>query len=70
MPPLPTWRSLDDAAAATGVHRRTLQRWVKLGLLTPYRIRGDRRMFLDLDQIKKVREPTPRESPKEPRSAP
>lgn len=61
MPPLPTWRSLDEAAEATGIHRRTLQRWVKLGLLTPYRVRGDRRLFLDLDQIEEIRQPQPRE---------
>lgn len=61
MPPMPTWRSLDEAAEATGIHRRTLQKWVKAGLLTPYRVMGDRRMFLDIDQIEELRKPKPRE---------
>jgi predicted site-specific integrase-resolvase len=58
---MPTWRSLDAAAKQSGVSRRTLQRWVQQGRLTPYTIAGDPKMYLDLDQIKKLREPKPRE---------
>jgi excisionase family DNA binding protein len=58
---MPTWRSLDEAAAAVGVTKRTLQKWIKGGLLKPYRVLGDRRTFVDLDQIEKLREPQPRE---------
>lgn len=64
---MPTWRSLDDAAKQSGVSRRTLQRWVQQGRLTPYTIAGDPKMYLDLDQIRKLREPKPR-PPKQPPS--
>jgi excisionase family DNA binding protein len=55
------WRSLDEAAQETGLHRRTLQRWIGQGLLKPYRIYGDRRTFVDLDQIEELRKPRPRD---------
>lgn len=56
---MPTWRTLDDAAKQSGVSRRTLQRWVQQGRLTPYTIAGDPKQYLDLDAIRKLREPTP-----------
>jgi len=62
---VPTLKSLDEAAEITGVPRRTLQRWLEEGKLTPWTIEGDRRRFVDLDEIKALREPRP-----EPRRAP
>lgn len=52
-----TWRSLDDAAKQTGIGRRTLSRWISQGRIKGYTIAGDRRRFVDLDEIKKLREP-------------
>jgi len=60
---MPTWRSLNDAAEQSGVSRRTLQRWIRQGLLKPYRILGDPKTYLDLDQIRRLREPRPRDEP-------
>jgi excisionase family DNA binding protein len=53
-----------DAAKQTKVSKRTLQRWIHDGLLRPYRVRGDARTYVDLDQIAKLREPRPRDEPK------
>ncbi len=61
--PVPTIKSLDEAAEITGVPRRTLQRWLNEGLLTPWEITGDRRRFVDLEEIKKLREPRPVDRP-------
>jgi excisionase family DNA binding protein len=58
-----TWRSLDDAAKATKVSRRTISRWVREGKLRAYTIAGDRRRFVDLDEIKRLREPKPLDPP-------
>lgn len=63
---VPTWRSLDDAADQVGVTKRTLQKWIRAGLLKPYRIMGDRRTFVDLDQIAELRKPKPRPPRKPP----
>jgi excisionase family DNA binding protein len=57
--PVPTWRALDDAAQQVGVSRRTLTRWISEGKLTAYRIAGDRRRYVDMDDIKRLREPEP-----------
>ncbi len=56
---MPSLKAIEDAARVTGVSRRTLQRWVSAGRLTGYRITGDRRRFIDLDEIKRLREPKP-----------
>jgi excisionase family DNA binding protein len=56
---VPTIKSLDEAAEITGVPRRTLQRWLEEGKLTPWTIEGDRRRFVDLDEIRRLREPRP-----------
>lgn len=61
--PVPTIKSLDEAAEITGVPRRTLQLWLQQGKLTPWTIEGDRRRFVDLDEIKKLREPRPEPRP-------
>jgi DNA-binding transcriptional MerR regulator len=58
---MPRWRTITDAARESGVSRRTLERWLRAGLLTRYVIRGDRRTYIDLDQIKGLRKPRPKE---------
>jgi 8-oxo-dGTP diphosphatase len=60
---VPTIKSLDEAAEITGVPRRTLQRWLNEGKLTPWTIEGDRRRFVDTDEIKLLREPKPAPRP-------
>jgi excisionase family DNA binding protein len=56
---LPTWRSLDDAAKKTGISRRTLTRWVSEGKLRAYSRAGDRKRYVDLDEIRKLQELRP-----------
>ena len=56
---VPTWRTLDEAAKQTGVSRRTLTRWVSEGRLRAYKRAGDRRRYVDLDDLRKLRELTP-----------
>jgi excisionase family DNA binding protein len=56
---LPTWRSLDDAADQTGIGRRTLSRWVSDGKLRAYSRAGDRKRYVDLDDIRKLQELRP-----------
>jgi len=56
---MPTIKSLDEAGRLTGVSRRLIQKWLGGKRLTAYSIAGDRRRFVDLDEIKKLREPRP-----------
>jgi excisionase family DNA binding protein len=56
---MPSVKALDEAAQLVGVPRRTLQRWLGQGKLTANRIEGDRRRFVDVDEIKRLREPRP-----------
>jgi predicted site-specific integrase-resolvase len=48
-------KTLDDAAAATGLGRRTLQRWLGAGLLRAYKVPADRRRYLDVREIDRLR---------------
>jgi excisionase family DNA binding protein len=48
---------MDEAAADLKIGRRTIQRWISEGTVTAYRIAGDRRRYVDLDEIKRLREP-------------
>jgi excisionase family DNA binding protein len=57
--PMPRIKPLDEAARLSGVGRRTLQRWLSEGRLTAYRIAGDKRRFVDVDEIEKLRRPEP-----------
>jgi DNA-binding transcriptional MerR regulator len=59
---VPTWRSLNDASRQTKISKRTLQRWIARGLLRRYRIMGDPKAYVDLDEIKKLREIQPWDS--------
>jgi excisionase family DNA binding protein len=62
--PMPTWRHLDDAAREGGISRRTLNRWIEQGRLRVYRVPGDRRRMVDLDEVRKLRQPELVERPK------
>lgn len=55
--PMPSLRSLDDAAREVGISRRLLQRWISEGKLQAYRIAGDRRRFVDIEQLNRLRKP-------------
>jgi len=56
---VPTWRSLDDSAEQSGVSRRTLNRWIADGRLRVYSRAGDRKRYVDLDDIKKLQQLEP-----------
>ena len=56
---LPTWRSLDDAAKQTGISRRSLTRWVAEGKLKAYSRAGDRKRYVDLEDIRKLQQLRP-----------
>ncbi|MHB8613538.1 MAG: helix-turn-helix domain-containing protein [Candidatus Dormibacteraceae bacterium] len=56
---LPTWRSLDDAAEQTGISRRTLTRWIAEGKLRAYARAGDRKRYVDLDDIRQLQQLRP-----------
>jgi excisionase family DNA binding protein len=62
---MPTWRSLDDAAKQLKVSRRTLTQWISDGKIRAFRIPGDRKRYVDLDEVKRFREPKPIERPEE-----
>lgn len=63
--PMASWRFLDEAALETGVSRRTLNRWIATGLIQVYRVPGDRRRMVDLDDVRKLRQPKPVPRPDE-----
>ena len=47
---------MDEAARETGISRRTLTRWVSDGKLMPNSRFGDRKRYVDLDDIKRLQE--------------
>ena len=57
--PMPRLKPLDDAVQDTGLGRRTLQRWLSEGILTAYKIAGDKRRYVDVEEIEKLRQPQP-----------
>lgn len=57
---MPPYKNLDDAARELGIPRRTLQRWIGSGKLTGYKIEGDRRRYVDLAEVKRLRKPRPK----------
>lgn len=61
--PMATWRTLDEAANQVGISRRTLQRWISEGRVHSYTIAGDRRTWVDLDEVRKLRIPRPKARP-------
>jgi hypothetical protein len=50
-------KPLDDVSADFDIPRRTLQRWLGDGKLTAYRVEGDRRRYLDIEEVRRLREP-------------
>jgi excisionase family DNA binding protein len=46
--------SLDEAATQVGASRRTIQRLFNTGELTKYKRHGDRRTFVDQDQLTRL----------------
>jgi len=63
--PMATWRTMDDAAKQLKISRRTLTRWVGEGHIRAYARPGDRRRYVDLDEIKKYRDQYTPIEPKE-----
>ena len=57
--PMATLRTLDEAARLVGVGRRTLDRLVAEGKLTAYKVVGDRRHYVDIDAVERLRKPRP-----------
>ncbi len=54
---LPKVISVKEAAERLGVHERTIRRWIKEGRLEPYRVMGDVRRFVAVDEVEALREP-------------
>ena len=52
-----------EAAERLGVHERTIRRWIREGRLKPYRVMGDRRRFVAVDEVEALREPRPLDQP-------
>jgi transposase len=63
---VPDLLSTDDAAREFEIGKSSLYRWLREGLLERYRRRGDRRTFVDREQLRHLVEPHPqkREPPK------
>jgi excisionase family DNA binding protein len=72
--PVPKVIPVEEAAERLNVHERTIRRWIKQGRLKPYRVMGDVRRFVAVDEVEALREPIPVEIPvtksdaKQPRS--
>jgi excisionase family DNA binding protein len=56
-PPMPKVIPMVEAAERLGVHESTIRRWIGQGKLKPYRIHGDRRRFVSVDEVEALREP-------------
>jgi excisionase family DNA binding protein len=53
-----------EAARQLGVSRRTLTRWITAGRVKAYGIAGHKRRYVDMDELRRLRELKPIESPK------
>ncbi len=51
LPPDEQLIPIDDAAEKVARDRWTLFRWIRIGILTPYKKRGDRRTHIDLAEL-------------------
>ncbi len=65
---MPTLKTLDEVSrlripvkgrGVVRVSRRLLQQWLQEGKLKRWRIEGDRRRFVDMDEVHKLLEPRP-----------
>ncbi len=45
---------LTDVAAELGLSRRTIERWIKLDKIATHRQEGDRRIFVDPEQVRRL----------------
>ena len=54
---MPKVITVADAAERLGVHERTIRRWIKEGRLKPYRLLGDVRRYVAVDEVEALREP-------------
>jgi excisionase family DNA binding protein len=55
-----------EAAERLNVSPRTIRRWIREGRLKPYRVMGDVRRYVDLDEVEALKEPrvwTPEKGP-------
>ncbi len=57
LPPMPKVISMQEAAERLGVHESTIRRWISQGKLKPYRIHGDRRRFVSVEEVEALGEP-------------
>jgi hypothetical protein len=64
LPPDERLIPIDDAADKVGRDRWTLFRWIRIGLLTPYKKRGDRRTHIDLAELPEAMRRAGRPGPK------
>jgi excisionase family DNA binding protein len=58
---MPTLRSLDDAAKQAKVSRRLIQQWLGEGRLKRWQVPGDRKRYVDMDELKRLLKPRPLE---------
>jgi hypothetical protein len=49
-------KPITDVSAELDIALRTLQRWLNEGKLTPYKVEGDRRRYVDVAEVKQLRE--------------
>ncbi len=54
-----TYVSVDDAADELGVSRATLWKWIKRYDLPTFRFLGERRTFIQREDVTKMKEPIP-----------
>lgn len=60
--PMPPYETLDQAAAAAGISRRLLTKWISEGKLKGFKVEGDRRRYVDMAELERIRAPKPLES--------
>jgi hypothetical protein len=63
-PPEERLISVDQAAQMVGRDRWTVFRWIRLGLLTPHKKRGDRHTQVDLAELPEAMRRAGRPGPK------
>jgi excisionase family DNA binding protein len=54
---MPKVITVAEAAERLGVHDRTIRRWIREGKLKPYKLAGDTRRFVSVDEVEALREP-------------
>jgi excisionase family DNA binding protein len=54
---MPSLKPIDEAARIAKVSRRLLQQWMTEGKLKRWQIPGDRKRYVDMDEVKRLKEP-------------